>query len=142
MQSQNITISPVNVEQRRTLDLRSGDTVKVYQKIKEGDKTRLQVFEGLVLARKHGSEAGATFTVRKVASGVGVEKIFPLYSPNIDKVEVVRRAKVRRAKLYHIRKKAAKEISREMRRTQDLRKTEDVADDAVVADAETPEVKA
>lgn len=142
MQSQNITISPVNVEQRRTLDLRSGDTVKVYQKIKEGDKTRLQVFEGLVLARKHGSEAGATFTVRKVASGVGVEKIFPLYSPNIDKVEVVRRAKVRRAKLYHIRKKAAKEISREMRRTQDLRKGEDAADDAVVAETETPEATA
>jgi large subunit ribosomal protein L19 len=109
-------ISPVNIEERKKLDLRSGDTVKVYQKIKEGDKTRLQVFEGLVLARKHGTEAGGTFTVRRVASGVGVEKIFPLYSPAIDKIEVVRRAKVRRAKLYHIRKKVAKEISRQMRK--------------------------
>jgi large subunit ribosomal protein L19 len=113
----NIKISPINTDERKKLDLRSGDTVKVWQKIKEGDKTRLQAFEGLVLARKHGSEPGATFTVRKVASGVGVEKIFPLYSPMIDKIEVLRRAKVRRAKLYHIRKKAAKEISREMRRT-------------------------
>ncbi len=138
MQTKNITISPVNVEQRSTLNLRSGDTVKVYQKIKEGDKTRLQVFEGLVLARKHGSEAGATFTVRKVASGVGVEKIFPLYSPLIDKIEVVRRAKVRRAKLYHIRKKAAKEISREMRRTQSMRTEETPAAETKETPVETP----
>ncbi|MDQ3076634.1 MAG: 50S ribosomal protein L19 [bacterium] len=121
MNTTNIKISPVNVADRKNIDLRSGDTVKVWQKIKEGDKTRLQAFEGLVLARKHGSEPGATFTVRKVASGVGVEKIFPLYSPNIDKIEVLRRAKVRRAKLYHIRDKAAKEISRQMRRVQNMR---------------------
>jgi large subunit ribosomal protein L19 len=112
-----IKISSADTDARRNLDLRSGDTVKVWQKIKEGDKTRLQVFEGLVLARKHGSEAGATFTVRRVASGVGVERVFPFYSPLIDKIEIVRRAKVRRAKLYHIRKKVAKEISREMRRS-------------------------
>src|SRR4051812_8623507 len=121
MNTANIKISSVNIEERKNMDLRSGDTVKVWQKIKEGDKTRLQAFEGLVLARKHGAEAGGTFTVRKVASGVGVEKIFPLYSPNIDKIEVLRRAKVRRAKLYHIRDKAAKEISRQMRRVQDMR---------------------
>lgn len=89
--------------------------MRVWQKIVEKGKTRLQAFEGLVLARKHGREAGATFTVRRVASGVGVEKIFPLYSPVIDKIEVVKRSKVRRAKLYHIREKAAKEISRQMR---------------------------
>lgn len=111
----NRVISPVNVEERGKLDLRSGDTVRVWQKIVEKGKTRLQAFEGLVLARKHGTEAGATFTVRRVASGVGVEKIFPLYSPVIDKIEVVKRSKVRRAKLYHIRDKAAKEISRQMR---------------------------
>jgi large subunit ribosomal protein L19 len=97
------------------MDLRSGDTVKVWQKIQEKGKTRLQAFEGLVLARKHGAEAGATFTVRRVASGVGVEKTFPLYSPMIDKIEVTKRSKVRRAKLYHIRDKAAKEIRRQMR---------------------------
>ncbi|MDO8510387.1 MAG: 50S ribosomal protein L19 [bacterium] len=104
------------MDARRKIDVRAGDTVKVWQKIQEKGKTRLQMFEGLVLARKHGSEAGATFTVRRVTSGVGVEKIFPLYSPLIDKVEVVKRSKVRRAKLYHIREKAAKEISRQMRR--------------------------
>ena len=112
---QNI-FSPVNIEERAKLDLRAGDTVKVWQKILEKGKTRLQAFEGLVLARKHGREAGATFTVRRVASGVGVEKIFPLYSPVIDKIEVLKRSKVRRAKLYHIREKAAKEVSKQKRK--------------------------
>jgi len=108
-------ISPVNIEERQKLDLRSGDTVRVWQKITEKGKTRLQAFEGLVLARKHGREAGATFTVRRIASGVGVEKIFPLYSPIVDKIEILKRSKVRRAKLYHIRDKAAKDIRRQMR---------------------------
>jgi large subunit ribosomal protein L19 len=111
----SIKISPVNMESRKKIGLRAGDTVRVFQKIHEKGKTRLQAFEGLVLARKHGNEPGATFTVRRVASGVGVEKIFPLYSPIIDKIEIVKRSKVRRAKLYHIRKKAAKEIKRQMR---------------------------
>jgi large subunit ribosomal protein L19 len=111
----SIIISPVNMESRQKLGIRAGDTVRVWQKIQEKGKTRLQVFEGLVLARKHGSEPGATFTVRKVASGVGVEKIFPLYSPMIDKIEIVKRSKVRRAKLYHVREKANKEIKRQMR---------------------------
>src|SRR4030043_429010 len=84
-------------------DIRPGDTIAVYQKIKEGDQERIQVFEGLVLARKHGKEVGATITVRKVVSGVGVEKIFPLHSPIIDKIEILRRGKVRRAKLYYLR---------------------------------------
>ena len=108
-------ISPVNIEEREKLDLRSGDTACVYQKIVEKGKTRLQAFEGLVLAVKHGKEAGATITLRRMSSGVGVEKIFPLYSSVIDKIEVLKRSKVRRAKLYHIREKAAKEISRQMR---------------------------
>jgi large subunit ribosomal protein L19 len=107
--------SPVKVEERKKMDLRSGDTIRVWQKIQEKGKTRLQAFEGLVIAVKHGKEAGATFTVRRVASGVGVEKIFPLYSPMIDSIETLKRSKVRRAKLYHIRDKAAKEIRRQMR---------------------------
>lgn len=110
-------ISPVNIDERRALDIRSGDTVRVWQKIQEKDKTRLQAFEGLVLARKHGREAGGTFTVRRVASGVGVEKIFPLYSPAIDKIEVLKRSKVRRSKLYYVREKVAREIRRQMRNT-------------------------
>lgn len=111
-----ITVSPVNMAERKTLGIRPGDTVRVHQKIEEKGKTRLQVFEGTVLARKHGDEPGATFTVRKVASGVGVEKIYPLYSPMIDKIEIVKRSKVRRAKLYFIREKVAREIKRQMRR--------------------------
>jgi large subunit ribosomal protein L19 len=87
----------------------------VHQKIEEKGKTRIQIFEGMILARKHGTDAGATFTVRRVANGYGVEKIYPLYSPLIDKIEVMRRAKVRRAKLYHVRDKAQKELSKRMK---------------------------
>jgi large subunit ribosomal protein L19 len=128
-------ISPVNIGERKKLDLRAGDTVKVHQKIQEKGKTRLQVFEGLVLAVKHGKESGGTFTVRRVASGVGVEKIFPLYSPLIDKIEVVKRSKVRRAKLYHIRDKAAKEIRRQMR---NIRVVHDEKEDELPDEADLP----
>lgn len=117
MKTEPSIISPVDIKERQKLDIRSGDTVKVWQKIQEKGKTRLQLFEGLVLSVKHGKEAGGTFTVRRVASGVGVEKIFPIYSPMIDKITVVKRSKVRTSKLYHVRKKAAKEIKRQMRNT-------------------------
>ncbi len=112
-----IKVSPIQMDSRKNLDLRPGDTVRVMQKIIEKGKQRLQAFEGLVLARKHGTEAGATFTVRRVASGVGVEKIFPLYSPMVESIEVVKRARVRRAKLYYIRDKVAREARRQLRRT-------------------------
>ncbi|MDP2650186.1 MAG: 50S ribosomal protein L19 [bacterium] len=115
-----ITVSPVDMTERAELGIRAGDTVRVWQKIEEKGKTRLQAFEGLVLARKHGNEAGGTFTVRKVSGGIGVEKIFPLYSPVIDKVEIVKRAKVRRAKLYFIRDKVARELKRVLRRTSEM----------------------
>lgn len=107
--------SPVNIEERKKIGIRSGDTVRVHLKIEEKGKTRIQVFEGIVLATKHGTEPGATFTVRRVTGGVGVERIFPLYSPSIDKVEIVKRARVRRSKLYYIREKVAREIRRQMR---------------------------
>ena len=125
--------SPVAVADRKKMDIRAGDTLRVWQKIQEKGKTRLQAFEGLVIAVKHGKEAGSTFTVRKVASGVGVEKIFPLYSPMIDSIETVKRSKVRRAKLYHIRDKASKEIRRQMRnvRTDKEPKNEEVSDQTV-----------
>jgi large subunit ribosomal protein L19 len=113
---EGVAVSPVNMEERRSLGLRAGDTVRVHQKIQDKGKTRIQIFEGLVLARKHGDEPGATFTVRKVSGGIGIEKIYPLYSPMIDKLEIVKRAKVRRAKLYHIREKVAREVKRQMRR--------------------------
>lgn len=143
-----VTISPVNMENRKELGLRAGDTVRVHQKIQDKGKTRIQIFEGVVLARKHGGEPGATFTVRKVASSVGVEKIFPLYSPNIDKIEIVKRAKVRRAKLYYIREKVAREIKRQMRRMHLVTMaTESEAEEALKAEeakkvAEEAEAKA
>ncbi|MFH2011212.1 MAG: 50S ribosomal protein L19 [Pseudomonadota bacterium] len=84
-------------------DFQPGDTVKVHTKIVEGDKQRIQVFEGVVIARKGGGSR-ASFTVRKVSYGVGVERIFPLNSPLIAKIEVVRKGRVRRAKLYYLRK--------------------------------------
>ena len=108
-------ISSVNIEERKKLVLQAGDTVRVHQKITEGEKSRIQIFEGLLIGRKHGNEAGGTFTVRKVIDGVGVERIFPFYSPNVDKIEVVRKSKTRRAKLYNVREKAAKEIRRKMK---------------------------
>ena len=133
MEKSAIVISPVDMAERKALNIRSGDTVRVWQKIVEKGKTRRQAFEGLVLAVKHGSEAGGTFTVRKVSSGVGVEKIFPLYSPMIDSVEVVKSARVRRAKLYFIRDKASREVKRQMRRSRTLEpKVSAVEEDEVV----------
>ena len=105
-----LTLTPVKKEERTALKFASGDTVRVWVKIPEKGKFRLQAFEGLVLARKHGEEIGATFTVRKVASGVGVERIFPLFSPIIQSVEIVRRGSVRRAKLYYLRGMSEKKI--------------------------------
>jgi len=89
-------------------DIRPGDTILVSQKIREEDKERIQDFEGLVIARKHGKEAGATITVRKVILGIGVERIFPLHSPTIKKVEILKRGRIRRAKLYYLRKAKGK----------------------------------
>ena len=84
-----------------------GDTIRIHNKIKEGNRERIQLFEGTLIARKHGG-ISETITVRRVSYGVGVEKMFPLHSPNIAKIEVVRRAKVRRAKLYYLRGKVGK----------------------------------
>jgi large subunit ribosomal protein L19 len=145
MKSAVIT-SPVNMKARTDLGLRAGDTVRVWQnivEIKQGKaankkevttKTaRKQAFEGLVLSVKHGTEAGSTFTVRRVASGVGVEKTFPLYSPVIDSIEVLRRAKTRRAKLYFIRDKASRDQKRAMRKSMQMSLTTVVADVPEVA---------
>jgi large subunit ribosomal protein L19 len=114
------TLSPINMKARKALEFSAGDTVRVWVKVLEDaekKKYRLQAFEGLVLARKHGGEPGATFTVRKVASGVGVERIFPLYSPAIDKIELVKRSNVRRSKLYYVREKAVRDVRRKMKQT-------------------------
>jgi large subunit ribosomal protein L19 len=136
-------ITTVSTDERKKLDVRPGDQVRVWQKILEDKgKFRLQAFEGIVLTHKHGREAGATFTVRKVVDGIGVERTFPLYSPMIDEIEVVRRSKVRRAKLYFVREKAAKEIRRQMRRTLSHRDPNQNTDTKVVTAAPVEEVKA
>jgi len=102
-------LASVRLEGRKTdlPDFRAGDTVKVMVRVREGDKERLQAFEGVCVARRGGG-VSETFTVRKVSAGVGVERIFPLHSPGIASVEVVRKGKVRRAKLYYLRRLAGK----------------------------------
>lgn len=112
---ESTTFTPVDVAARQKLEFTSGDTVRVWSKIEDKGKYRLQAFEGIVLARKHGTSPTATFTVRKVSNSVGVERIFPLYSPMIDRIEVTKHTKTRRSKLYYIRDKAAKEIRRKMK---------------------------
>lgn len=151
-------LTPVNVKGRAELGVRPGDTVRVIQNIIElkkgrgADKkektiknTRKQAFEGLVLSVKHGTEPGASFTVRTTLSGVGVEKTFPLYSPAIDSIEIVKRSKVRRAKLYFIREKAAKQVRRQLRnaRMMGVKSDEEIAkpeEEAPIQDAEATEV--
>jgi large subunit ribosomal protein L19 len=96
------------LQQKPSQDIRPGDTVKVHQKIKEGDKERIQIFEGLVIAKKHGVGINSMITVRKVVEGIGVERIFPLHSPSIEKIEIVGRGKVRRSKLYYLREAKGK----------------------------------
>ena len=156
-------ITPVRIEERQKLGIRPGDTVRVHQKITEQKKgkaankketttqnVRTQVFEGLVLAVKHGKEAGATFTVRATMSGVGVERVFPLYAPFIEKIEIVKRSKVRRAKLYFIREKVAREVKRQLRNMRMMNvssedfaeKTEEVALDEKAEEGRVAEAEA
>jgi len=89
-------------------EVRPGDFIRIYQKIQEGGKERLQPFEGTVLARKHGKGISATITIRNIIAGVGVEKIIPLHSPNVKRIEILKRTKTRRAKLYYLRKAKGK----------------------------------
>lgn len=104
-----------NMPEGKLKDLQPGWTVKIYQKIKEGEKKRTQAFEGTVIARKHGNEAGGTITIRRVSGGIGVEKIFPVYLPSIEKVQVLKKSSVGRAKLYYLREKSSREIRKKMK---------------------------
>lgn len=104
-----------NLLSKQLPDIHVGDTVRVHQKIKEGEKIRTQIFEGLVIARKHGKEPGATITVRKISEGIGVEKTYPIYLPTIEKMEVTKKSKVRRAKLYYLRTKTRTETRKKLK---------------------------
>jgi len=144
-----IKLTTVDVAARKKLDFKAGDTVRVSYKIaeqKEGKKKgesiikyRVQAFEGLVLARKHGTEIGATFTVRKVASGVGVERIFPLFAPTIEKIEITKRASARRSKLYYIRTKAVKDVRKRLRAVAVDKNLEEEKDEEVAEATEVTE---
>lgn len=138
-----INFTPVDIEARKALDFSSGDVVRVWNKIKENDgKTRLQAFEGMVLARKHGTEIGSTFTVRRVASGVGVERVFPLFGVMIDKIEIVRRARTRRSKLYYVRDKAIRDVRRKLKKDTRVVKKGSTTTVEAVTPEETTEVTA
>ena len=101
-------------------EFRSGDTIRVHVRVKEGDKERIQVFQGVVISRR-GDGTRETFTVRKISGSIGVERIFPIHSPSVDKIEVVRRGKVRRAKLYYLRGLRGKAARIEERRDEQPR---------------------
>jgi large subunit ribosomal protein L19 len=112
-----LKFTPVDTAAREKLEFSAGDTVRVWSKIEDKGKYRLQAFEGLVLARKHGKTMGGTFTVRKVSNSVGVERIFPLFSPMVDKIEIVKKSRARRSKLYYVRTKAVRDVRRKMKST-------------------------
>lgn len=109
----NKTLVEFNLNQRKSKnypEFKTGDIVKVHRRIKEGGKERVQIFEGIIIAKKGGQSSSPMITVRKVSSGVGVELVLPVYSSSIDKIEVVKKAKVKRSKLYYIRDKSAKSL--------------------------------
>lgn len=128
-------------------DLQAGDIVKVYRRIKEGAKERIQVFEGIIIAKKGGQSSSPMITVRKVSGGVGVELVLPIYSPSIDKIELVKRAKVRRSKLYYIRDKSAKSLRlkyKDMAKFTAVQEVKASKDEIIGEDAEievSPEIK-
>lgn len=137
------------VQLKQIPDIKSGDTVKVHQIIKEGGKERIQIFEGLVIAIKHGKGISATITVRKVVDGVGVERVFPMHSPSLEKIDVTKRSKVRRAKLYYLRtakgkkaklknKEFAQAIAEEPAKEQATEKTIEEASQPAEKTEETP----
>jgi len=104
--------------ENRWADLKPGMTVRVHQKLRQGEKGKATVFEGIIIAHKHGNEAGASITVRRAVGGYGVEKVYPLRLPSIEKIEVVKTGKARRAKLYYLRGKSAREIRKKTRAEQ------------------------
>lgn len=95
--------------------IKPGDRVKVYQKVKTGNEERVQPFEGLVIAKKHGNDISATITIRNVIDKVGVEKIFPIHSPTIEKIEIIKKGNARKAKLYYVRNKSRKAIRKKLK---------------------------
>lgn len=124
-----------NPESKYT-NIKVGMTVRVHQRLKAGEKGKNQIFEGIVIARKHGDEPGATMTVRRAVGGYGVEKVYPLRLPSIEKIEVVKEGRTRRAKMYYLRDKTAKEIRRKTRAEATSNKDEAPAEESTEDKAE------
>jgi large subunit ribosomal protein L19 len=120
----------------KTPDFQAGDIVKVYQKVKEQDKERIQIFEGVLLAKKHGKGVSGTITVRKISQGIGVERVFPLHSPLVEKIEVARKTKVRQGKLYYLRSLKGKK-ARLKAREFNLEPVQEQKEEAVAIEPET-----
>lgn len=118
--------------------IKSGMKIRVWQKIKEGDKERLQAFEGVVIAVKHGRGKTGTFTVRKISGSIGVERIFPFHAPTIDKVEVLSQAKVRRTKLYYLRGRIGKKSKMKQKELAEVVAPETAKEEALPAAEEVP----
>lgn len=137
-------------QREETIDFRAGDVVKVHRKIKEGDKERIQIFEGMVIAMKGKQSSSPTMTVRKVSNGIGVEIVVPIFSPGVEEIELVKRAKIRKSKIYYIRDKAAKALRFKFTDAKDILPKEPVVEVAeeeilpkkVVAEDTTKEVQA
>lgn len=121
--------------------LKAGDRVRVHQKIQEGGKTRVQVFEGLVIKTQHGNGINGSFTVRRISLGVGIEKTFPLHSPSITKIEKLKSAKVRRAKLYYVRGLVGKAARRLTKEKEDAAVWEDVVEEKIEKDPEQEKIE-
>lgn len=141
----NTVVEFNKAQQGEKMDIKAGDVVKVHRKIKEGDKERIQIFEGMVIAVKGGQSSSRMITVRKVSNGFGVEIIVPVSSPNVEKIEIVKRAKVRRSKLYYIRDKAAKALrfkfsKVEQEEKKSVEKVEEVKEETVEVVEEKKEV--
>ena len=122
-------------------ELRAGDRVKIHQKVKEGNKERIQIFEGLVIKAQHGQGINGTFTVRRIASGVGVEKTFPLHLPSIVKIEKTKSARVRQAKIFYVRNLIGKSAKRLKREREDAKVWEDVVEEKVEKDPEQEQIE-
>lgn len=138
----NSTITHKHFQLKKNVpELRAGDRVRVHQKIKEGAKERIQVFEGLVLKTQNGSGINGTFTVRRISLGVGIEKTFPLHLPSIVKVEKIKSAKVRRAKLYYIRDLIGKRANRLKKEKDSAGIWEDVVEEKVEKDPEQVQIE-
>lgn len=129
----NLEKSDQQINDKNLIRLRSGVTIKVHQQIKEGSKTRIQIFEGMIIARKHGKGVNSTITVRKVSGGIGVERIFPLHLPTVSRFEVVKASKVRKAKLYYLRGKTARETRKKVKNVNEAKASQNGTPDSFTA---------